>query len=116
MRLNHIVYLDETGRTATVRQMTVGEVRQLLTEHCAMTLSPVLELLGEHHFEAKAFLNDIVTPPDGETLDKLPFSELMLIDKVFMEANKAVFQQAAAMGAAANREAHSNSSIPSAQP
>ncbi|MGR8932213.1 MAG: hypothetical protein ACU836_16405 [Gammaproteobacteria bacterium] len=102
MRLDHTLLLDEQGRTATVRELTVADVRQLLSEHCPFNKSPIMELLTDNQYLAKAFLSGIVIPPDGESLDKLPFTELVMIDKLFMEINQSVFLFAAAKGVAAS--------------
>lgn len=96
MRLQKVIPLDEAGRFATVRELTVAEVRQLLSEHCLLKQVPTLELLTSHHGEAKAVLHDAIGLPNNEALDDLPLSELLLISTAFVELNQALFQLAAA--------------------
>ncbi|MFA6701015.1 MAG: hypothetical protein WCS28_12705 [Thiomicrospira sp.] len=96
MRLEKIVTLDDAGRFATVRELTVAEVRQLLSEHCLLKQVPTLELLTSHHGEAKAVLQDAIELPNDEALDDLPLSELLQISEAFVQLNQALFQLAAA--------------------
>ena len=66
-----------------------------------MSQVPTLELLGGNHGEAQAVLCHSITLPNGETLDGLPLSELLMINDAFIELNQALFQVAAAMERAA---------------
>jgi hypothetical protein len=100
MILQKTVVLDQ-DRTAIVRELTVAEVRQLLSEHHSLRQIPTLELLQSNHAEAKQILKNVIALPHGETLDQLPLSELLQIHAVFMELNQALFQLAAAMDPAA---------------
>lgn len=97
MRLEKTVLLDNQGRYAVVRELTVAEVRKLLSEHSTLSNVPTLELLTGRHAEAKQVLSQAITlAPFDETLDDLPLSELLLINVAFIELNQALFQLAAA--------------------
>ncbi len=100
MRLSKTVPLDN-HRTATLRELNVAEVRQLISEHSTLNQIPTLELLSGHHGEAKAVLHAAIQLPEGEALDDLPLSELLLINAAFIELNAALFQLAAAKDTAA---------------
>ena len=109
MRLNKTIMLD-AKRIATVRELTVAEVRQLISEHSTLSQVPTLELLGLNHGEAKSVLHTAISLPKGEALDELPLSELLLINEAFIELNQALFQLAAAKDqAAAAHDRQSNS-------
>lgn len=109
MRLSKTIPLNK-GRFATVHELTVAEVRQLLSEHSTLSQAPTLELLRENHGEAKQVLSQAIELPKGETLDDLPLSEWLLINSAFIELNQALFQLAAAREqVAATQDRPSNS-------
>lgn len=115
MRLSKVVALDES-RAATVRELTVAEVRQLLSEHSTLKQAPTMELLRANHGEASALLVAAIDLPEGEVFDELPLSELLMINAAFLDVNKALFQLAAAMEqVAVPPDRQSPSSIASAQ-
>lgn len=115
MILQKTVTLDR-NRTATVYELTVAEVRQLLSEHCGLQQAPTLELLTDRHGEAKAMLATAIQLPDGEVLDDLPLSEWMAVHQAFVDLNQTLFQLAAARDqAAATQDRRSDSLINPAQ-
>lgn len=86
MRHSKTLPLDDT-RAATVHELRVKDIRQLIGRFSGLSALPITDLLGERFHEAAELLQDCVTLPKDETLDDLTGSELELIAEGFKQVN-----------------------------
>ena len=96
MKLRKVVALD-ANRSATVHELTVKQVRHLVSQFSTLTAKPLHDLLGDKFAEAGALLNDCIDLPPGESLDDLTGSEIEALSEAFKEVN-AAFLRLAGMG------------------
>lgn len=110
MRHSKTIPLDDT-RAATVHELRVKDIRQLIGKFSGLSALPVQELLTDKFHEAAELLKDCVTLPKGETLDDLTGSELETIAEGFKEVN-AGFLRLAGLTALIPETLHSDSTKP----
>ncbi len=96
MKLRKVVKLD-ANRSATVEELTVRQVRHLISQFSNLTAAPLQDLLGDKFAEAGELLKDCIALPNGENLDDLTGSEIEALSVAFKEVN-AAFLRLAGMG------------------
>ncbi|MGZ8181465.1 MAG: hypothetical protein ACXWT1_05870 [Methylobacter sp.] len=80
--------VDLGNRTVKILEFRVRDARALLD--CAKKYDQVdiSGLLTDHFDELAQVLGDCIEMPQGETLDDLTFSEVILVKKALLEVNK----------------------------
>lgn len=113
MRLSKVVPLDEQ-RSVTVTELRVKDVRNLVAQYKALDGLKIADLLGGRFDELVALLPGCLAFPEGESLNDLSGSEMMMVAGALLEVNAAFLsllpQEArAAMAVAENPAAASAS-------
>lgn len=92
----------EPGRDATIRELRVRDMRQILAVLTPeQTQRPLPELLREHLPDLLALLGDSLTLPPDTVLDDLSLSECEAIGRVWWALHQRFFAPLLALGQAA---------------
>jgi hypothetical protein len=86
MRHEKSIVLSE-GRTVTVRELRLKDVRRLVQEMKAFAALDISTLFGERFDELLSLSGELVSMPNGETAEDLSLSELEQVLEAMKEVN-----------------------------